>query len=113
MEYNYFTATDNVVNDLGNSMYGYYLEVGYNVFHELIKVKSELIVFARFSEFDTQHSVMVGSEKNPDFHKQAITYGLGWKPISSVAIKADIQMIRPESSNSWSNTFNAGIGVWF
>ena len=112
-EYNYFTATDNIANDLGNSMYGYYLEAGYNVFYEMKKIKSELIVFARFSEFDTQNTVMDGAVKNPAYHKQAITYGLGWKPISSVAVKADIQMIKPESANSWSNTFNAGIAVWF
>ncbi len=113
LQYNYFTTVDNQTNDLGESMYGYYLEAGYNIFQSIKKLKSELILFARYSEYDTQYTINVDFNKNPDYHMQIITTGIGYKPISGVALKADIQFLSPESSSSWNKMFNAGIAVWF
>ncbi|MAE08159.1 MAG: hypothetical protein CL661_05300 [Bacteroidetes bacterium] len=112
-QYNYFTASDNVPNDVGNSMYGYYVEAGYNVFQELAKIKSELISFVRYSAFNTQNTVVSGLSTNPAYQMQVITAGIGWKPISEVAIKADIQLLKSDQESTFRNVFNAGIAIWF
>lgn len=112
-KYNKFTASDDALNDVGNSMYGYYVEAGYNVFQEMPKIKSELISFVRYSAFNTQNTVVSGIEKNPAYHTQVITAGIGWKPISEVAIKADVQFLKSKQESSYSKTFNAGIAIWF
>jgi len=112
-QYNFFTSSDKVPNDLGKSMFGYYFEAGYNVFQEFEKIKSEMITFVRYSEYDTQYSLVDGIARNQDYNVQVITAGLGWKPVPEVAIKADFQLIKPQSSSKFNNVFNAGIGVWF
>ncbi len=55
-----FTATDGKLNDLGSSMFGYYVEAGYNVFRLLKNVKTELIPFVRYEAYNTQNSVEEG-----------------------------------------------------
>ncbi len=113
LQYNYFTATNNIPNDLGSSMYGYYLEVGYNVFHLSNKISSELIPFVRYSAFDTQSKVAEGLLKNDAYKTQVITAGISWKPITEVALKADVQLIKSHNQSSYNNTFNAGVAIWF
>ncbi len=113
LQYNQYTSSDNSLNDLGNSMYGYYIETAYNAFQKIPKIKSELIVFARYSAYDTQNSVAYGETKNPDYNIQAITVGFGWKPVSGVAVKADIQYKKPMEASNYEKTFNAGIAIWF
>lgn len=113
IQYNYFTASDNAPNDVGSSMYGYYVEAGYNVFQKAIKIRSELTAFIRYSAFDTQNKVEGALTKNSAYSMQVITTGIGWKPISEVAIKADIQFLKSKQESNFSKVFNAGIAIWF
>jgi len=113
LQYNYFTQSGGIPNNVGSTMYGYYAEIGYNVFQELPKIKSDLTVFVRYSAYDTQNTVVEGLTKNPDYTKQVITTGIGWKPLSSVAIKADLQFLKAKQDNNYNKVFNAGIAVWF
>lgn len=112
-QYNFYTASEDVPNNLGSSMYGYYVEAGYNVFQELQKVKSEMITFVRYSAYNTQYSMTSELTKNPAYEMQVITAGIGWKPLPEVAIKADIQMLKSKQDNNFSKVFNAGIAIWF
>jgi hypothetical protein len=113
MQYNYITSVDNKPNDLGNSMYGYYLEGGYNIFQTSGKIKSDLIPFIRYSAYDTQNTVVDGFEKNNSYATEVITTGIAWKPISEVAVKADLQFNKSKSDDNYSKVFNAGIAIWF
>ena len=112
-EYNFLSVSDNVPNNVGSSLFGYYIEASYNVFQPLRKVKSELIPFIRFSNYDTQYSVVNGISKNKAFAKTVITTGIGWKLHPGVMLKADFQFIKPQTANNFDNFFNAGIAVWF
>ncbi len=100
-------------SDIGSVMMSYYFEMGYNVFHSSKKIKSELIPFARYETFDTQHKVTGTLIKNDFYNKQIYTFGLGWKINSQVAIKADVQFMNNQSVKKYTNMFNAGIGVMF
>ena len=113
IQYNNFTSSDGDLNDLGESMYGYYIEAGYDVFHQVEKIKSQLITFVRYSAYDTQNTVADGIIKDQDYNVQVITAGIGWKPVPGVAVKADIQFTKPESSSTYNKVFDAGIAVWF
>ncbi len=112
-QYNYFTISDNKLNDVGSSMYGYYVEAGYNIFQKAVKIRSELTAFIRYSIFDTQNKVEGDINKDPAYSMQVITTGLSWKPISEVAIKADIQLLKSKQESDFSKVFNAGIAIWF
>ncbi|MFC2107482.1 hypothetical protein ACFLRY_04005 [Bacteroidota bacterium] len=107
-DYNSFTG-----NDFGSSMIGYYIEAAYDVFKNCKKVNSQLIPFIRYENYNTQNTVSGGITKNAAYHREEITAGLGWKPVSGVAFKADYQLFRFKGENIFAQQFNAGIGIWF
>ena len=107
-DYNAYTG-----NDFGSSMIGYYLEVAYDVFRMCKKVNSQLLPFVRYENYNTQNTVTGNLSKNPAYHREEITAGIGWKPVSGVAFKADYQLMRFQGESIFSQQFNAGIGIWF
>lgn len=112
-EYNYFTGSDGNPNNVGKNLFGCYIEASYNVFQPLQKVKSELIPFIRYSNYNTQYSVVSGISKNDAFAKNVITTGIGWRIVPGVMLKSDLQFIKSKTENNYQNFFNAGIAVWF
>lgn len=111
--YNHFTSSESVPNNLGSSMYGYYVEASYNVFHSIDKIRSELIPFIRYSNFDTQATVAPGFAKDDAYNKTAITAGIGYWFVRQVALKTDVQFIKSRPDDQFSKLFNAGIAVMF
>ena len=107
-QYNAFTN-----GDLGRAIMGTYLEFGYDIFHSFSNLKSQLTPFIRYENYSTHYKVSENLPKNEAYHREEWIFGLGWKPVSGVAFKADIQMVRPKSEDSFLKVFNAGIGVWF
>lgn len=106
--YNAFGSTD-----LGSSMMGYYIEAAYNVFHSFSNIKHALTPFIRYENYDTHYSVDNTIKRNEAYHREEITAGLGWKPISNVALKADYQLIRPKSETSFTGVMSLGVGLMF
>jgi hypothetical protein len=107
-EYNAFTGSD-----LGSSMNGFYLEAAYNVFATSDRIKSQLIPFFRYENYDTQNSVKGNAIQNEAYHRMEYTFGIGWKPVSGVALKADYQRFMNDASDEPASRVNFGIGVWF
>ncbi|OFX50020.1 MAG: hypothetical protein A2046_01810 [Bacteroidetes bacterium GWA2_30_7] len=113
-QYNYFTAkNDSTPNDLGNSMIGYYAEIGYNVFRPLKNIKSELIPFVRYETYNTHNSVGNYLTKNDSYNNNQITFGLTYKLDKGLVLKADMQLNKSKADKESSKTFNAGFGVMF
>jgi len=107
-EYNISTGSD-----LGSSMLGYYAEIGYDVFHTNEKFESALIPFLRYDRYDTQASVASSEIMNEIYNRNAITGGITWKPINSVAFKADLQSFGNASTTDRTLNGNLGIGFAF
>jgi hypothetical protein len=112
-QYNRFTATNGKLNDLGRSMFGYYVEAGYNVFRLLKKVNTELVPFVRYEAYNTQHSVEDGIVANKANSNTVITSGLTWRLAKGAVMKADMQFIKSEADSKYRQVFNAGFGVMF
>lgn len=113
-QYNYLTAkNDSTPNDLGNSMIGYYAEIGYNVFRPLKNIKSELIPFIRYEIYDTHNSVGKYLTKNDAYFNNQITFGLTFKLDKGLALKTDIQINKSKTDKESTKTFNAGFGLMF
>lgn len=113
LEYNNFTSSDGTLNDVGSSMYGYYAEIAYNIFHGAKFTKTALIPFVRYSQYSTQASVAEGLVKHEGYQYDVITAGIDWKIVSGLVIKADIQLIKPNTSSEYTQSFNAGLALWF
>ena len=108
--YNVFGQTD-----LGSVLMGYYLEFGYN-FWSLIanNTKHDLIPFVRYEYYNTQQKVYSDAIKNPAYNRSDITFGISFKVVDGVVVKADYQIFKNQIENSRNvNMFNMGIGIWF
>lgn len=112
-QYDYFTQTDGEPNNLGSSMYGYYVEFAYNVFYPVKKINGKLIPFIRYSNYDTQATVADGLTKDDSFNKTVITSGLGYWFMSQVAVKTDVQFVKSKTASEYTKLFNIGIAVMF
>jgi len=112
-QYNFFTAKDGIPNDVGKTMRAYYVEAAYNIFRAISKSGSQLNLFVRYTNLDTQSSTAAGISKNNAFHIRAISSGLGWKIHRGILIKADIQFYKTAAQTLYHKTFNGGIAFWF
>ena len=110
-EFNAFTKNKGGGN-LGSSMYGYYIDLGYNVLRT-VKTEKQLIPFVRYSNYDTHYTVSENITDNPAYQKNVVTTGLSFFLTSGAVVKADMQFVKTGASDKFATTFNAGFGVMF
>ena len=97
--------------DLKSSM-GYYFDLGYNV-GSLLKFKTKIIPFVRYSDFNTASSTTFGSDSERAYKKSKWMVGLNVLPISEVVIKADYGQVKIDLTEETTKYFNLGIGYMF
>jgi hypothetical protein len=110
-EFNKFT-TGKGGGNLGSSMFGYYIDLGYNVLRS-VKTEMQLIPFVNYSNYDTHNKVPVNITDNLSYQKNVITTGLSFFPTQGAVVKADLQFVKTGASDKYVTTFNAGFGVMF
>ncbi|HKS23342.1 MAG TPA: hypothetical protein VJZ76_11120 [Thermoanaerobaculia bacterium] len=98
-------AANGLVGDesVGRTLGGWYVEGGY----DLGTGNVAFIPYARYERFDTQRSVPLGFERNPENDARVLTLGIEVKPIPQTVIKADWQQRKNR------NQFNLGLGYIF
>lgn len=110
MEYNNFTNSD-----LGSSMFGYYLEGGYDLLKLFSKdnSKQQLVYFARYEKYDTHNTV--GSEivENKAYDRTDITTGLSYHVATGAVLKMDLQFMNNAENKDYKKQLNLGVGIWF
>lgn len=117
-QYNYISLSNTQAyneqtgSDVGSQLSGFYTELSYNVFRPF-NLKTELIPFVRYENYDTHFATDQSIIKNDAYHKEEIIFGLGWKPTKGTIIKADFQKTRSALSNDRQDQLNFGIGVMF
>jgi len=107
------SAYNNFANsDLGSVMTGYYLEGGYNLLNNK-DTDNELVVFARYENYNTHAEVAEGMDANLAYNRTENTIGLTYKIASGAAFKADYQVFKNDASSVEKKQFNLGVAVWF
>ncbi len=109
--YNKFT-TGKGGGNLGSSMFGYYIDLGYNVLRN-VKTEKQLIPFVNYSTYDTHYTVSNNISDNLAFQKNVITTGLSFFLTRNAVVKTDLQFIKNGASDKYAKTFNAGFGIMF
>lgn len=84
-------------DDIGHTMSGYWVEGAYHFMPKAWKTgklsESDAIIFARYSEFDTQQGNIADPAKASGKYDRSYTnFGLVFKPVPTLAIKADYQI---------------------
>ena len=107
------SAYNNFANsDLGSVMTGYYLEGGYNLLNSK-DTDNELVVFARYENYNTHAEVAEGMDKNLAYNRTENTIGLTYKIASGAAFKADYQVFENDASSVEKKQINLGVAIWF
>ena len=105
-QYNAFTG-----QDLGQSAYGYYAEIGYNM-GPLLRSKNRVVPFIRYSNYDTHQRVSSSQMANKGYQKSIYTTGLSWFINPNFVVKGDYQRVT-DGTDATVNTINLGVGYWF
>ena len=91
---------------------GYYFELGYN-FGKLVGIRSEIIPFLRFSNYNTASSTMEGGQSEDEYDNSKWMIGLNFLPISQVVFKVDYSEVKNKLTSENIKFFNLGVGYMF
>ncbi len=97
---------------VGSGFFGGYLETAFDLFSLRPTGGHYLAPFLRYERYDTQWKVPTGWTKNPSNSRIEYTFGLTYKPVSQVAVKADHQILKDQGLTGIGQT-NLGIGYIF
>ena len=91
---------------------GYYFDLGYNV-GSLFKVKTEIIPFIRYSDYNTAASTLVGGDSEKEHHRTKWMIGAAVKPIPQVVFKIDYAQDTIKLGDIKTDLLNIGVGYMF
>jgi len=98
---------------IGEENYGWYSEVGYDILPLLNPNTTQYLApFFRYEQMDTIASAPVGFSDDETKNKQIYQFGLQYKPIPNVVIKADYRNFTAKKG-SLPDDFNLGFGFIF
>lgn len=98
---------------IGSENYGWYTEVGYDIMPWLIQDTAQYLApFFRFEKYDTLASVPDGFADNRNLDREILQFGLQYKPIPNVVIKADYRNFSAKQGKV-PDDFNLGFGFIF
>jgi hypothetical protein len=107
---NGFTGEESV----GSQQWGWYIVGAYNVLSvaNLGQYFQYMAPFVRYEKYNTQHRVPSGFFTNPANDRQNVAFGINYKPIPQVVIKADYRW-NDNKAGTGKNEFNLGLGYVF
>jgi len=98
---------------VGEENYGWYTEVGYDVLPLLFRDTTQYLApFFRYEQMDTIASVAPGFSDDESKDREIYQFGLQYKPIPNVVIKADYRNFTAKKG-SVPDDFNLGFGFIF
>jgi hypothetical protein len=90
---------------------GGYVEGAIDVLRPL-GLSHQLLPFARIEAYSTQAALPEGYEENPSFSVREYTFGLSYRPIQQVVLKADYQL-RNRKLGFDQTQLNFGVGFMY
>lgn len=106
--YNTFTGSN-----AAKAIYGYYGELAYRQNVKRNKDYPQVIPFVRYENYDTQYKVDDNIVKNDAYHREELTFGVGYQMTPGTIVKADYQWVKNGSNARPFNVLNVGFGFWF
>jgi hypothetical protein len=98
---------------VGSENYGWYTEVGYDIMPHLFADTSQYLApFFRYEQYDTIAEAPNGFLDDETKDRHIYQFGLQYKPIPNVVIKADYRNIGAKKG-SVPDDFNLGFGFIF
>lgn len=102
-----------VKKTVGEEQFGWYTELGYNILSLLLPESTHYLApFFRYERWDTQAEVARGFSSNGNLDRQLWQFGVNYKPIPNVVIKADYRHFDADQGEL-ADEFNLGLGFIF
>ena len=99
------------LSSIGEEMVGGYVQAGYNVLSQ-VNEKIAVTPYYRYEKLNTHEEVAAGFAADPARDGTFHTFGVEFKPINNIVVKADHQWIRNQA-NTGVNQFNILLGYSF
>jgi hypothetical protein len=96
---------------VGDRMVGFYLQGGYDVLRGSAS-GHQLLPYLRYERLDTQDRVPEGFLADPANDRSFVTLGGMWRPVPTVSLKADYQIVRNDAETGV-NQLNVNLGYLF
>lgn len=96
---------------VADEMLGWYVEAGYDVLSRM-ETEHQLHPFARYEKVNTQQSVAPGFAAAPANELTSVSFGLAWRPLPQVVVKAARQLISNEADTG-TDQWNVQLGWLF
>ena len=100
---------------VGSKQSGWYVTGAYNLlsaFDSGSRYLEYLAPFVRYERYDTQKAVPAGFARDAKNRRNEYTFGLNYKPISNVVVKAEYQRL-DNAAEEAKGQFNFGLGYVF
>lgn len=98
--------------EVGEQMFGWYTELGYDVLSGLDQGELQLTPFVRLEYLNTQEEAAAGTTADPANELDIVTVGLNFKPIDEVVFKLEHQFIKDGNNDNLDQT-NLAMGYIF
>jgi len=106
-----------IAEGIASDIFGFYLEVALHILPDRMKIgrfsESDLVLFARYDDVDTQFEVPSGVVKNDAGTRDEVTLGFTWSLTRQVVVKGDIQLRDDANPGDLPTLFNFGLGWEF
>lgn len=99
-------------NGAVESSFGYYVDAGYNL-SDLLKIKTKIIPFVRYTDYNTANSTVMGGNSEEQYHFKKWMVGLSVKPVDQVVFKVDYGVRTRALDDAKVDLFNLGVGYMF
>lgn len=107
--------------DIGNGapseIFGFFTEFSVRVLPDSWKTgpfsKSELILFCRYDDTNTQYRTPSGVARNPAGNRHEYTFGVSALVLPNLAFKVDYQIREDKTTNNLPDLLNLGVGFQF
>lgn len=76
-------------NNVAETMYGYFVEAGYNLFEKTKWKEKQLVAFSRYEGLDLMASIPENGIRDEQYNQSYIISGLTFLPVRGVAVKFD------------------------
>jgi hypothetical protein len=97
---------------VGSRLDGGYVELGYDLFAAHPHGEQSLTPFVRYETLNTQASMAGGLRADPANNRDLVTFGLAWKPMERIVVKADYRDVSNDAGTG-QDQFNLALGYVF
>lgn len=96
---------------------GWYIEPAVRVMPDTWKKgklkRSDIVLFARYEDYDTQYETQDGAAAVPGADRQEVTTGIAFYLTPNIVLKADYQFLDSDAEDDPADRWNLGVGMMF